>query len=106
MAKRMMGLMKMVICPICNRELVPWLLPIEKAPGVLGVSTEELEERIKMGEIVVRLNLDVCPSTELIDMRTVRTLPPRVHETMNHLKPACPGRIRVSKRHTCRIQMT
>ena len=86
----------MVICPVCNMELVPWLLPMEEAPWVLGIAPDELEELIEMGEVVVRVNLFNSPPTEVIDMRTVRNLPSRVHETMKHEKPACPSRIRGS----------
>jgi len=96
----------MVICPVCDMELVPWLIPMEEAPWVLGISPEELEELIEMDEIVVRVNLFNSPAIEVIDMRTARTLPPRVHETMSHLKPARPGRIRSNQRETCRIQKT
>ena len=96
MAKPVEGLMKMVICPVCNREL-PWLLPMDKAPWVLGIPQGSLEEVIEMDEIVVRVNLDNSPPTEVIDMRTVRTLPPRFHETMKHTKTPGLGRIRGSQ---------
>ena len=96
----------MVICPICSSELVPWLVPMEEAPWVLGVSPEELEELIEMDEIMVRINLSNSPPTEMIDMRTVRNLPMRVHETMKHEKPRCIERVRGSQRHTCRIHKT
>ncbi len=86
----------MVICPICSSELGPWLIPMEEAPWVLGVSPEDLEELIEMGEVVVRVNLLNPPPDELIDLRSVRNLPPRVHETMKHEKTACSGRTRVS----------
>ena len=79
---------------------------MDEAPRVLGISIEELDELIKMDEVGVRVNLLDPPPDELIDMRTIRTLPPTVHETMKHEKPACPGRIRGSQRHTCRIQKT
>ncbi len=88
--------MRVVLCPICNRELVPWLVPLNEAPFLLGVPLVELEEQIEMGEIVVRVNLSNSPPTEVIDMRTVRNLPPGVHKTMKHLKPR--GRTKETER--------
>ena len=58
----------------------------------------------KMDKIVVRVNLFNSPPTEVIDMRSVRNLPSRVHETMKHEKARSVGRIRGSQRHICRIQ--
>jgi len=94
----------MVICPICNWEIVPWLLPRDEAPWVFGIPHRELEELIEMDKIVVRVNLFNSPPTEVIDMRSVRNLPSRVHETMKHEKARSVGRIRGSQRHICRIQ--
>lgn len=76
----------MLSCPVCGEDIAPWFIPVADAPGVLGVSAEEVQKMIDQREVQLRVDLTRRRPVPLLDLLTFKSLPDRVHETMKHMR--------------------
>jgi len=76
---------KMLSCPVCGEDIAPLFISVADGSQVLGLSLEEVERLIDQGEVQLRVDISRCRPVPLLDLRTMKSLPSRVHETMTHM---------------------